>query len=74
MGLNDSYSVIIGNILLTTPFPLIMQAFNIVSQEETHRSFSSISTFIVKNPIKSKVKHLNLKCSLRGGLGYLVEK
>jgi hypothetical protein len=34
MGLNDSYSVIRGHILLMNPLPSIRQAYSSISQEE----------------------------------------
>ncbi|KAI9176776.1 hypothetical protein LWI28_007083 [Acer negundo] len=41
MGLNDSYSVVHGQILLMNPLPSIRQAYSSVSQEEKQRLLSS---------------------------------
>lgn len=41
MGLNEKYSAVRSNILMTSPLPSIMIAFNLVSQEESHKSISS---------------------------------
>lgn len=77
MGLNDSYFVIRSNILMTSPLPSVILAYNIVSQEKSHKSLSSASNetvvaFVAKKPFKSKAKNLNLKCSHCGGLCHLV--
>lgn len=59
--------------------PSINTAFNLISQEESHRSLSagcdkSVSAFVAKKQFKSKAKNLNLKCSHCGGQGHLVER
>lgn len=77
MGLNDNYSVIRNNILMSSHLSYVMQAFNIVSQEESQRSLSStnnkyVFAFVVKKPFKYNAKNLNLKCSHCGGLRHLV--
>ena len=41
MGLNESYSVICGQILLMNPFPSVRQAYSFVSQEEKQRLLTS---------------------------------
>ena len=42
MGLNYSYNVIRGQILLINPFPTVHQAYSRVSQEEKQRLLSSM--------------------------------
>lgn len=64
---------------MTYLLPSVMHAFNIVSQEESHKSlFVSIErhvyAFIAKRPFKSKAKNLSLKCSHCGKFGHLVER
>jgi len=34
MGLNGSYTVVKGNILMTSPFPTMSQAYSLLVQEE----------------------------------------
>lgn len=53
MDLNDVYSVIRSNLLMTSPLPTVMHAYNILCQEESHRSLyigndKSADAFIVK--------------------------
>lgn len=56
-----------------------MHAYNIVFQEESHRSLmitfdKCVTAFIAKKPFKSKTKNQNLKCSHCGGSGHLIER
>ena len=44
MGLNKTYSVIRGQILLMNPLPSIHQAYSSISQEEKRRVLSSTYT------------------------------
>ena len=37
MGLNSSYTIVRGNILMMTPFPSISQAYSLLVQEERQR-------------------------------------
>ena len=71
MGLSEKYSAVRSNILMTTPLPSVMVAFNLVSQEESHKSLSSRSSTekTEKSPVvfavnksfkKSKAKNMNL--------------
>lgn len=58
MGLNYSYYVIRSNMFMASPLPSVMHAYNIMSQEESHKSIviafdKSTTTFVAKN-------HLNL--------------
>ena len=62
MGLNESYSVICGQILLMNPFPSVRQAYSFVSQEEKQRlltstnaaaKFAASATMAVRNNGKS---------------------
>lgn len=75
MGLNDKYAVVRSNILMISPLPSVITAFNLVSQEESHRSLSSkhvsdksSAVFVANKTFKKfKAKNLNLKCSHYGG-------
>ncbi|XP_075475826.1 uncharacterized protein LOC142513081 [Primulina tabacum] len=42
MGLNESYVHIRSQILMMMPLPTVNQAFSLLSQEESHRSLSSV--------------------------------
>ena len=44
MGLNDSYSVVRGQILLMNPLPSVRQAYSSISQKEKQRLLSSTHT------------------------------
>ena len=44
MGLNDSYSVVRGQILLMNPLPSVRQAYSSISQKEKQRILSSTHT------------------------------
>lgn len=85
MGLNEKYTAVRSNILMTSLLPSVMTAFNIVSQEESYKSLSSrigsekvdkpSAVFAVNKTFKkSKAKNLNLKCNHYGGQGHLVER
>lgn len=50
MGLNEKYCVVRSNILMTFPLPTVMVAFNLVSQEESHKFLSSRSS-TEKSPV-----------------------
>ncbi|XP_073143942.1 uncharacterized protein [Henckelia pumila] len=50
MGLNDSYSQIRSHILMMHPLPSVGQAFAIVTQEECHRSLSSMGPILAETP------------------------
>ncbi|KAB2626240.1 hypothetical protein D8674_017900 [Pyrus ussuriensis x Pyrus communis] len=41
IGLNDSYSVVRGQLLLINPLPTVRQAYASISQEENQRSLAS---------------------------------
>ncbi|KZV40890.1 hypothetical protein F511_05135 [Dorcoceras hygrometricum] len=41
MGLNDSYMNVRSQILMMNPLPRVGQAFSLLSQEESHRTFST---------------------------------
>lgn len=78
MGLNDSYYVIRSNMLMSSPLPFVIHVFNIVSQEESHRSLiitfdKFANAFVTKKPFKSKAKNQNLMWRHCGGYGYLIE-
>ncbi|XP_073063990.1 uncharacterized protein [Primulina eburnea] len=42
MGLNDSYMHVRSQILMMMPLPSVSQAFSLLSQEESHRTLSSV--------------------------------
>lgn len=44
MKLNDSFSTIRGNILMTKPLPKVAQAYRIFAQEERHKEVVQLST------------------------------
>lgn len=82
MELNDKYVAIRSNILMTSLLPSVMVTFNLVSQEESHKSLSSRIDIEKPSAIfsanksfkKSKAKNLNLKCTHCGGQEHLVER
>ncbi|XP_071741331.1 uncharacterized protein [Rutidosis leptorrhynchoides] len=87
MGLDDSYSTIRSNILLSEPLPSVKSAFATISREESHRgsSFSSTTsktpntallvskTFDNKNVI-GRGPNPNTKCTKCGKLGHIVDR
>lgn len=61
IGLNDTYAIVRSNILMMCSLSFVMQVFNIISQEESHRSLALVSnklvsSFVAKKPFKSKKK------------------
>lgn len=81
MGLNDKFAAVRSSILMTVPLPSVMIAFNLVSQEESHKSLSSRAV-TDKSPVvfvankffkKSKAKNLNLKCTHCSRQGHLLK-
>ncbi|XP_074352929.1 uncharacterized protein LOC141692088 [Apium graveolens] len=49
MGLNDSYHVMRGSVLMRSPLPSLSQVYNIVLQEETQRGIHSSTTHFMTN-------------------------
>lgn len=47
MGLNDSYSVMRGSILMKSPLPTVSLVYNILFQEESQREIHSGAHFII---------------------------
>lgn len=41
IGLNDTYNVVILNVLILSPLPNVRQAYSLVIQEETQRGMAS---------------------------------
>lgn len=82
MGLNDKFFAVRSSILMIVPLPSVMTAFNLVSQEESHKSISSrpsveksTAVFTANKTFKRyKTKNLNLKYTHCGGQGHLVER
>ncbi|KAL5739465.1 hypothetical protein ACOSQ2_028645 [Xanthoceras sorbifolium] len=44
MGLNDTFSVVLSNILMMSPLPNVRQAHSLVVQDETERKMTSEAT------------------------------
>ncbi|XP_051150299.1 uncharacterized protein LOC127264798 [Andrographis paniculata] len=81
MGLSDRFFVVRSTILAMSPPPSVKEAFNIVSQEESHKKIcgdtilsKNTGPFIAKRSIKSNAKNPNLKCSHCGRTGHLIER
>ena len=87
MGLNDSYSVIRGSILMSSPLPSVSQIYNLLLQEENHRDIQSSGHFMAdasslnanasRNPsmsFKNNRPKSSLTCSYCKKSGHLVEK
>ncbi|XP_071713236.1 uncharacterized protein [Rutidosis leptorrhynchoides] len=87
MGLDDSYSAIRSNILLSEPLPSVKSAFATISREESHRgsSFSATTSktpntaFLVSKTFDNKKvigrgPNPNLKCTKCGKLGLTVDR
>ncbi|XP_051128935.1 uncharacterized protein LOC127249912 isoform X2 [Andrographis paniculata] len=82
MGLNEKYYTLSFIILRSDPLPDVMDAFAMVSREESARvidagntSDKTLSAVVSeKKFVKSRVKNPNLKCSHCGGSGHLVER
>lgn len=41
MGLNECYASVRSNLLMGSPLPSVNTVFNLISQEESHRSLAS---------------------------------
>ncbi|KAB2630179.1 hypothetical protein D8674_007698 [Pyrus ussuriensis x Pyrus communis] len=69
MGLNDSYSVVRGQLLLMNPLPTVRQAYASISQEEKQRSlaYSRVTTDVtamtVRQPSSKSSNRKPLHCT-----------
>lgn len=62
-----------------SPLPSVNTVFNLISQEESHRSLASgndkfVYAFTAKKQFKSNAENLNLKCSHCGSKRHLVDR
>lgn len=60
LGLNDSFSQIRGQLLLTDPLPPINKVFSLVTQEERQRIVSSNSNHACLWPLQLNHNHSSL--------------
>lgn len=84
LGLNDTYSSIRNNLLMSQPFPNLNVAYFVLLQEENHRSISSLfsdglldnTTALFSNYVRSstsykgKIYKSGWSCSFYGQKGH----